>query len=424
MLGFYKSKDFSVESATWQTGDSVTETVENKSFSFSRRLERVCYALIFLGVLGFVLGLLWRPERAWANFLLNGFYVLTLSLSGVLFAAIQYVSHSRWSEVLRRIPEAMMSYLPVGGALLLFLFFGAHSLYHWTHAEVVSHDAVLSGKASYLNLSFFFLRVIFFILVWSLFAKIFRRNSLRQDETGDFSFYKKNVKFSVGFIIFYALSFSFFSYDLIMSLEPHWFSTIFAVYNFSGMLVNGFVVITLIALFLREKGYFPQFTNDHLHDLAKYIFAFSVFWTYIWFSQVLLIWYANIPEETIYFYNRFHGGFQGIFYLNVIMNFAVPFFVLMTRNAKRNPKVVKGICLWLLVGRWVDLYQMIWPGVLGTMHHSGQGSHETSMITILEFLIPCGFIGVFLFVVFKALEKAPLLPKHSPLLQESLSHHQ
>lgn len=393
----------------------MSELTQSKNFQISDNTKRGLWALIFLGVLALVIGFLWQPERTWANFLLNAYYFLCLSVGALLFSAIQYVSGARWSEVLRRIPESMASYIPVGGVIVLALFFGMHSLYEWSHEDTVAADHLLSGKAIYLNIPFFFIRVSIAILLWTFFSKLMRENSLRQDESGDFKFFRQNIKLSAIFIFLFAFTLSAMSYDLIMSLEPHWFSTIFAVYNFAGLFVNGLVVIALLSIYLKEKGYFTQFTPDHMHDLAKFIFAFSIFWAYIWFSQFLLIWYGNMPEETVYFYRRFHSSvFQPLFFINFFMNFIVPFFVLMTRNAKRNPQVVKGLCLWMLVAHWLDIYLMVMPGALGDKAGFG----------FLEFVLPFGFAAVFLFVALRNLSAASLLPKASPFLEESLHHHQ
>lgn len=391
----------------------MSSEIQNQGVQVSDTLKRAIWGMIFIGVLALGVGLFWQPERAWANFLLNGYYFLCLSLGGLLFSAVQYATGARWSEVLRRVSESLTSYIPVGGLILLLLFFGMHSLYEWTHEDLVASDHLLHGKSIYLNVPFFFIRVIFAVLLWTFFSRIMRENSLRQDQTGDLKFYRKNITLSAVFLFLFAFTLSAVSYDLIMSLEPHWFSTIFAVYNFAGLFVNTFVVLALLSLYLRDQGLFPQFTNDHLHDLGKFIFAFSVFWAYIWFSQFMLIWYANMPEETIYFHRRF-ADFKAIFFINFFMNFVVPFFVLMTRNAKRNPRVVKGLSIWMLIAHWLDIYLMVMPGAVG----------RDAGIGMLEIAVPFGFAGVFLLMVFSQLSKASLLPKASPFLAESLKHHQ
>lgn len=382
---------------------------EMEKFILSSTHKRTLVILMLIGVVGLLIGWAVNPERAWTNFLIDSFYFLTLALSGVFFAAIQYVSGSRWSEALRRLPEAIMSYLPIAGVFMLILFFGMQTLYHWTGAGTELH-----GKATYLNEAFFFARQIGIIALWSGFAWLMRRNSIQQDNTGEFCYYKRNVRLSAIFIIVFAFSFSFASYDWIMSLEPHWFSTIFAAYNFSGMFVNGIVVITLMTIVLKEHGYLKGINENHYHDLGKLIFAFTMFWAYIWFCQLLLIWYSNIPEETVYYVTRLKNDWDWLFFTNFAINFVVPFFVLVPRSSKRSASLLKRICIVLLVGRWLDLYLLITPGV-----------NELGIaIGLIEVAIALGFAGLFVFCVATALSKRPLLPMHSPLLHESLHHHQ
>lgn len=388
--------------------------LQKTRFQFLPKLKVMLYILMVVGILGLVVGWVWYPERTWANFLLDSYYFLTLSLAGAFFCALQYLTKSRWSEVLRRLPEAIMSYVPVAGIFMLVLFFSVHVLYHWSHPASLLHDEILKAKSSYLNQRFFFVRQGVFVFLWSWLAYVLRQNSLKFDETGNADYYQKNVKTSAIFMIVFALSFSLASFDWILSLEPHWFSTIFGVYNFSGMFVNGLVVITLMAILLKERGLMSEINENHFHDLGKLIFAFTLFWAYIWFSQFMLIWYANIPEETVYFVNRLKNDWDWLFYTNFAINFALPFFVLLPRSSKRNPAMLKRVCILLLVGRWLDLYLMIVPGVSGV----------TNAIGFVEIFMALGFAAVFIFVVARNLAQRPLVPPASLLLQESLHYHQ
>ena len=226
--------------------------------------------------------------------------------------------------------------------------------------------------------------------------------------------HKRSVVVSAIFLIVFALTFSFGSFDWIMSLEPHWYSTIFAIYNFSGTLVNGLVVVTLVAILLYEKGMFAQLRDDHVHDLAKLIFAFVFFWAYIWYSQFVLIWYGNIPEETVYYLHRMKHDWDWLFYANFAINFIIPFFILLPRGVKRNRDMVKRVCVLLLVGRWLDLYLMIVPGVL----------HDHANIGFLELFVALGFAGVFILLLKRQLSKGPMIPVKSPFLEDSLHYHQ
>lgn len=381
---------------------------------FITKYQRVALGLVVLGIVSVILGFVFHPDRTWANILLNSVYFLTLSLCGTFLVALQYVSGSRWSEVLRRLPEAMMSYLPVGGVLLLLIFFGMHSLFHWSHHDAVLHDKILAGKAAYLNVAGFFIRAVVFVGGWTLFAQLLRRNSLHLDQSGDLKFYTRNIKLSAVFMFFFAVTFSLSSVDWLMSVDPHWFSTIFAVYNFSGMFVSGIAVVTILVYLLKAQGLLGEVNDNHYHDLGKYLFAFSTFWAYIWFSQFMLIWYGNIPEETVYYVNRMKQDWAWLFYFNLVLNFIVPFFVLLPRASKRSGAVVMRVAIVLLIGRWLDLYLMVMPGVV----------KETAFIGITEILIALGFAGVFVYVVLRALGRAPLMPRASVILEYSLHLHQ
>ena len=380
------------------------------------RHKKTILAWVFMlaGALALSVGLYFSPERAWLNLLLNAVYYVTLSLSAVFFLALHYVSGAKWSEVLRKIPEAVSVYLPVGGFMILLVTFGAHFLFHWSHHDVIAQDPILLGKSGYLNIPFYIARLVVIIGLWSFFAWKLRQNSRKQDATLDIFYFKKNIFVSVIFLFFMGYSLTLASTDWIMSLEPHWYSTIFGIYNFSGLFVNGLAVITLIAIYLKQKNLLPEINENHFHDLGKYLFAFTTFWAYIWFCQFVLIWYANIPEETVYYYKRLNNNWDWLFYLNFAMNFVVPFFMLLPRSTKRNTAILARVCILLLVGRWLDLYLLMSPGVL----------HDNPSIGVLEVVVSLGFAALFIQVVGGYLMKHKLLPCSSVVLEESLHHHQ
>ena len=387
---------------------------KRKSLFLSREVMALISGFICLGIIALIWGLIYETKRTWALLLLNSHYFLTLSVSAVFFLAVQYVSGARWAEVLRRVPEAISGVIPYCVAPMLLLYFGFHSLYHWSEPGVLEHDPILAAKSIYLNTPFFFIRMVIIIALWSFFAMQFRKNSLREDVGGGKKFYEKNVRLSAIFIVVFAITFSIASFDWIMSLEPHWYSTIFAIYNFSGMFVHGIAIIALIAIILCERGVLPELREDHIHDLGKLVFAFTFFWAYIWYSQFVLIWYGNIPEETVYYFHRLQGDWNWLFYTNFIINFLVPFFILLPRQVKRNGAMVKRVCILLLVGRWLDLYLLIAPGVL----------HDHAFIGVLEFLVSIGFAGIFFLLVRRKLSGASIVPQNSPYLKDSLSYHQ
>jgi len=304
-------------------------------------------------------------ERAWSTILVNQFYFVSIALGGTFLIAVQYVSNASWGTGLRRIPEAMTAYLPTALLLGLVMVMGIGSLYHWSHQEAVATDELLRHKLIYLNIPGFIGRMIFFIGIWILFSKLIVRNSRQQDITGDRVHTKRNVKYSAIFIPVFALTYTFASYDWMMSLEPHWFSTIFSIYTFSSLFLHGVGMVTLIVLILLASGYLKGVVNEnHLHDLGKLIFAFSTFWAYCWFCQYMLIWYANIPEETAYFLNRHEGKWFAIFIINLFLNWIVPFFLLMPRSAKRSQKMLWIVSILLLVAHWLDVYLMVYPSTL------------------------------------------------------------
>jgi hypothetical protein len=311
----------------------------------------------------------------------------------------------------------MSSILPVAAVLMFLLIFGMHNLYRWADAGAALQDPVLAAKRVYLNTPFFFARMAALFGIWTLFAWLYRRASLAEDQAhllNDLGPHHRLVRTSAFFVPAFALTFSIASFDWIMSLEPHWFSTIFALYTFSGLFLHGIAVITLMAVLLKERGYLEGVVNEnHLHDLGKLIFAFSTFWAYIWVSQYLLIWYTNIPEETSYFIVRTDRDWSWLFLLNLALNWAIPFLILMPRAAKRSPAVLKRVCITLLVGHWLDVYLMVVPNVIGKR-----------WIGPLEILIALGYGALFFYVVAKALERAPLVPINDPYLAESLHHHQ
>lgn len=388
--------------------------VKQEKFVFHLNHQRVLILFMLVGAGALGLAFYKDQPRAWANFLLNNFYFFSIALSGLFFISIHYVCVASWGTGLRRVPEAMLAYLPVSVILMMVLFFGMPSLYHWSHPDFILHDPILQEKKPYLNIPFFYIRWALFSLVWLWMAKKMRDNSLEQDRNGDPALTQKNFRLGAIFLVVFSLTYSLTSYDWIMSLEPHWYSTIFSIYTFAGLFLHGIGVITLLVLFLRSQGYLREVVNEnHLHDLGKLIFAFSTFWAYIWFFQYMLIWYANLPEETIYYQIRHQNGWMALFILNLILNWIVPFFVLLPRGAKRNEKVLWGISLLLLVAYWLDLYLMVIPGTL-------------TKITLgpTEILTSLGFLSLFFFVVLRALARAPLAPYRDPYFEESIRLHQ
>ena len=378
------------------------------------RILRLVKILAVLGAATLGAGLLVAPERAWMNLLLAAFYLVGLGLAGVLFIAIQYVTGAGWCVAFRRVPEAMAGTLPAAALLVAAVLAGVSYIYPWTHGFGEHGGPALWFKEAWLSPLFFAARGVVYLLVWIAFAAAIVRTSRRQDDDRDVSHTRRNVRLSAAFLVVFGVTFWLASYDWLMSLEPHWYSTVFGVYQFAGVILSGLAMITILAIWLHRLGPLRDFlTAEHLHDLGKLLFAFSTFWMYIWFCQFMLIWYANIPEETSHFIIRLEGFWQPVFWLNILLNWAVPFLVLLHIPAKRSPGMLLKISWTILVGRWVDLYLMVAPPFAG----------ENPVFGVWEVGIMAGAAGLFFLAAFRALRRAPAVPLGDPYLEESLSYH-
>ena len=378
----------------------------------SNRFKMLTYVLMGVGVLSFALGFIFDSERAWANYLLNNYYFVSLAVGAAFFGAIQYITQSGWSAMFKRIPEAMVAYLPFAAVFFLIMYFGMHSLFEWTHQDVVQHDHMLQQKSPYLNETFFFIRVVVFFGAWILMSKLLRKLSLKEDEIGGMDYFVKSEFYSKIFIFIIALSFSLFAVDMLMSLEPHWFSTLFAGRSFIAGFMHANSIIALIVIILSRQGYFKKLNGSHLHDFTRYIFMASIVWGYFNFAEFMLIWYGNIPEETVWFVHRWHGVYKILFFANIILNWAIPFLVLMPRKSSRSKMIIFPVIMVLIVGQYTELYYIIWPATVG--------DPKFGLLEIGTFL---GYAGLFSWVVGNTLAKAALIPKNHPYLQESIQHH-
>jgi hypothetical protein len=367
-------------------------------------------------------------KRVKIDLWINNVYFTGLALIGIFFFALQYVSQAGWSTYIIRIPLSMAQWLPYAFALMLvtFALFG-HDIFHWTHSELydkasAEYDYLIDGKNAFFFWPldggtlpvFFILRMVIFFGVWYWLLNKMKSLSIAEDEMGGDSYWHKIRKFSAIFLVFFAVTSSIASWDWVMSIDTHWFSTLFGWYVFASWWVSGLAFITLSIVILKEMGYLVQVTSNHLHDLGKLIFAFSIFWTYIWFSQFLLIYYANIPEESVYFVERMmNDKYAPLFFINLIMNFFFPLLILMTRDAKRLNVFLKIACIIVLIGHWLDFYLMATPGTLGD--EGAFGLTEIGMFLI--------FGSAFVFVTLNALTKYSLVPKNHPMLEEAKNHH-
>lgn len=371
-------------------------------------------ALAALGTITLLTGVFFAPQRIWPDLLVGSYALLCLGLAGVFFVALQYVTGASWSVAFRRVPEAMTAALPAGAAGIAVVLLGRITIYprsggHWEAAE-----EYMGFKRAWLSQPFFLGRSAAYLAIWLLFAWALVRASRRQDANGDLALTRRNIRLSAAFVVVFSLTFWLASFDWIMSLEPQWYSTIFGVYNFAGMFVAGLAVMALAVIWLRKQCALEHtFTTEHLKDLGTLLFAFSTFWAYIWFSQYMLIWYADLPEETVYFTRRMHGAWLTLYVVNFIVNWAVPFLVLMPRANKQNPGVLAKVCILLLFGHALDLYLMVLPPFAGSKPVFG----------VWEAGVLAGTVGVFGLVFLRALQRAPLVPIGDPYLQDSLHYH-
>lgn len=360
-------------------------------------------------------------NKPWAALYVAALFAMLVSLGALVFYALQQVAQAGWSPVLFRVMEGISGYL-LPGSIIVFVLLIA-SVLHWNHlfvwmdADLIDptspkYDALIAGKSGWLNGFWFIVRAIVFLGGWNLYRHFARKNSLAQDENSDNSSYKKNFKMSAAFLVFFIVSESMMSWDWIMSVDPHWFSTLFGWYVFASFFVSGITVIALVTIYLKSKGYLEYVNNSHIHDLGKFMFGISIFWTYLWFSQFMLIWYSNIPEEVTYFITRIND-FNLPFFGMVAMNFLFPVLILMNSDFKRLNWIIVMAGIVILLGHYLDFYNMIMPATVGTQWFIG-----VSEIGSLLF-----FFGLFIYVVFSSLSKSPLLAKRNPFIEESKHFH-
>ena len=363
-------------------------------------------------------------NKPWAALYVACIFFLLVTLGVLAFYAIQQVAQSGWSPVLFRVMQGITAYLPVGSVIFFVLLvicglhiFHSNHLFVWLSEGITdptkpNFDKLIANKSGYLNFPFWIIRAAIFLIGWNLYRYFSRKNCLAQDESTDDSFYKKNFKMSAGFLVFFIVTESIMSWDWIMSIDPHWFSTLFGWYVFASFIVSAVTTICLVTLYLKSKGYLEHVNTSHIHDLAKFMFGFSVFWTYLWFSQFMLIWYADIPEEITYFVTRIQL-YNLPFFGAVVMNFVFPLLILINTDFKRISWVLVMAGTVILLGHYIDFFNMIMPGTVG----------DQWFIGVSEIASVLFFLGLFIYVVFTALTKVPLLPKRNPFIEESKHFH-
>ena len=379
-------------------------------------LSRLGIILFIVGTVLSLIAFFIDQERAIFNYLVTYMMIVSIGLGSLFLIGLEYIAGADWSTPIRRIPEFFAMLLPVLLILVIPLLVFSHDLFHWAHKEAVADDKILQGKAPYLNVTFFVVRTFVFIGLWSLFYWMMTRNSRKQDETKDQTLTKKNIRLGAIFIPVFALSITFTAIDFMMSLEPHWFSTIYGVYYFAGTVVAALAAITIAVIKLKEKGYFsPWMTDDHLFSLGALMFAFINFWAYIAFSQFMLIWYADLPEETFWYLIRWEGGWVFISILLIIAHFFVPYFALLTQPSKMNPKRLKFIAIWLLFAHLLDIFWLVMPN-MGSMKNG-------YVFSWIDLVFPIAGTGLVILVFAFAAKKANLIPIGDPKLKRGIYFH-
>ncbi len=365
------------------------------------------------GLLLSIVGYFVDQGQFFHSYLVAFSFWITISLGGLFLSLLHHLTGAVWSVVIRRIFETIMAILPWMMLFIIPALFGMRELYHWSHPETVAHDELLQIKSPYLNVTFFIIRTVVFALIWTLVGRALYRFSIKNDETGDETYLQKAKRLSPAGIILFALTFSFASFDWLMSLDAHWYSTIFGVYIFGGSTLAIYSFITLFVIFFDKKGPLKGLVSvEHYHDLGRLIFTFVVFWSYIAFSQYFLIWYANIPEETVWFTHRWVGSWKIISVFLVIGQFIIPFFILMIRAMKRNLLMLTVMASWMLIMHYVDMYWLVMP----TLHHEGA---RLSWMDATTFI---GIGGIFVWLFLHQLARHSLVPFKDPNLEESIKH--
>lgn len=402
-----------------------------EQFEIPAKMKTWSWSLIGIGAVALIIGLVTKgmssDEHEQAVFIgtlmYNTIFWTLVCNAAMFFICATTLAMGGWPLTFRRVSEAISALVPIFGGitlviLLYVIFTHNHHIYHWLDKEAVENDSILKGKAGFLNPTFFIVWTVLTIGLWSLLGWRMRQLGNEADagpmdqQTGAGFIFRSTVRAAL-FIVWFALTVgSTLPWLWMMSLDAHWYSTMYSWYTFASSFVSAIALIALWVIYLKNKGYLEITNQEHLHDLGKFIFAFSIFWTYLWFAQFMLIWYANIPEETVYFKNRLEGPYKGLFYLNLIINFVCPILILMKRSPKRNYTLMTFMAVLILFGHWIDFYQMI----------MGSISPDHVPMGWLDYGILCLFIGIMILGVGRSLASKPLVAKYHPFLKESVIH--
>ncbi|MCX6149900.1 MAG: quinol:cytochrome C oxidoreductase [Ignavibacteriales bacterium] len=391
--------------------NSVDNIIEFKQKELPLSINRIGWILFGLGLLLSILAFIYDKQRSSFNLLIVFMFLMSIGVGSLFLVALEYIGGAVWSTPFRRISEFLSSILLILPVFAIPLLFNMQDLYHWTHIEAVQNDKVLQAKSPYLNTNFFLVRTIVFFGLWYLFYWLITKNSKLQDTTKDQNLTTKNVKIAAVFMPVFAITISFSSIDWMMSLEPHWYSTIFGVYYFSGTILAALAALTIIVVLLKENGYLhPSLIKDNYYSLGALLFAFINFWAYIAFSQFMLIWYANIPEETVWILARWHGSWKFISLGLIIVHFIVPYAALLSQPSKMNPTRLLWVSIWILFAHLFDLYWIIMP----TFSSTG------AVFSWIEIAFPILVIGAVILLFYYKAKSNNIIPIGDPKLKRGL----
>ena len=430
-----------------------------KQFDIPARLNTVLFAMIGIGILSIVLTLFndgAHHERLWSNLLHNSVFFTIIAFMALFFYCVNITALAGWHTQFKRIWEAYSLFLLPGILLIAIVGFssmtGMSHIYHWADANTLdpaspAYDTILVGKSPFLNHKWYMMVTVLFGGIWYFVARRLRSLSIAEDKHGtmDYVQHRKMRIWSAFLLIFGGFTSAAAIWLWVMSVDAHWYSTLFAWYSCVSCLVAMLALTILTIIYLKSKGYYEKVTIEHLHDLGKYMFAFSIFWAYMWFSQYMLIWYANNGEETIYFKERL-DTYPVLFFGNLIINFALPFLILLRNDTKRKYGTMVFVSVMLIFGHWLDYFLMLKPGILHTTHaaagagdhgHGGEAAHgaeqlvEHAHAVVSGFAAPgfleigtfIGFLGFFLLFTYHAMKRASLEPAKDPYYEESKHHH-
>lgn len=404
-----------------------------ENFEVTKPYKNIAIALMAFGFLSVIALYLTHgassdareQARFWGSLLQNGVYFLLVVNAAMFFMCITTLAFGGWQMSFSRVTEAISAAVPVVGVIcgtiLLAIVFGSnHEIYHWTSEEYVKHDPVLLFKSGFLSKEVFTISTVLIIALWSFLGWKMRQLSRSTDEKPietieeGKKYIWKNTVWAVLYLVVFALTvMSSIPWLWLMSIDAHWYSTIYSWYTFASSFVAGIALITVYVVYLKNRGYLEYTNEEHIHDLGKFMFAFSILWAYLWYSQFMLIWYANIPETTVYFVPRVQGAYKAVFFLNLIINFLAPLLILMTRGSKRNYTTITFMAILILFGHWLDFFQMVFPAF----------SKEHVPMMLYDLGIALGFVGLIMYLTGRALSRVPLIAKNHPFIKESIIHH-